>query len=73
MRKQSDKRNSPFEERKRFCPFSQPNSPRIDYKDIKILSRVTPEQRKKVTTELLQSIIQTEHPPKTKQPKVRTL
>ena len=41
--------------------------------DIKILSRVTPEQRKKVTTELLQSIIQTEHPPTVKQPKVRTL
>ena len=31
-----DKRNSPFEERKRFCPFSQKNSPKIDYKDIKL-------------------------------------
>ena len=42
-------------------------------RDIKILSRVKPEQRKKVTTELYQSIIQTEHPPTVKQPKVRTL
>jgi len=42
-------------------------------RDIKILSRVTPEQRQKVTKELHQDIIQNEHPPKTKQAKVRTL
>ena len=34
-----DRKNSPFEERKKFCPFSQQNSPRIDYKDTKLLSR----------------------------------
>ena len=37
--RRNDKKNSPFEERKKFCPFSQPHSPLIDYKDIKLLSR----------------------------------
>ena len=41
-----DKKNSPFEERKRFCPFSQKNSPKIDYKDIKLLSRYVSEKGK---------------------------
>ena len=38
--------NSPFENRKRFCPFSQPNSPIIDYKDTKLLSRYISEKGK---------------------------
>ena len=38
--------NSPFENKKRFCPFSQPNSPIIDYKDIKLLSRYISEKGK---------------------------
>ena len=46
MRKRDDKKNSPFEERKRFCPFSKPNSPRIDYKDVKMLSRFISEKGK---------------------------
>ena len=46
MRKRDDKKNSPFEERKRFCPFSKPNSPRIDYKDVKLLSRFISEKGK---------------------------
>ena len=46
MRKKDDKKNSPFEERKRFCPFSKPNSPRIDYKDVKMLSRFISEKGK---------------------------
>ena len=41
-----DRKNSPFEERKRFCPFSQKNSPAIDYKDIKMLSRYISEKGK---------------------------
>tara|TARA_Y100001970_G_scaffold250936_1_gene323217 strand:- start:845 stop:1120 length:276 start_codon:yes stop_codon:yes gene_type:complete len=41
-----DRKNSPFEERKRFCPFSQKNSPEIDYKDIKLLSRYVSEKGK---------------------------
>ena len=38
--------NSPFENRKRFCPFSQLNSPIIDYKDTKLLSRYISEKGK---------------------------
>ena len=35
-RNRDENKNSPFEERKKFCPFSQKNSPIIDYKDIKL-------------------------------------
>ncbi len=41
-----EKNNSPFESRKRFCPFSQKNSPVIDYKDTKMLSRYITEKGK---------------------------
>ena len=41
-----DRKNSPFEDRKRFCPFSQKNSPQIDYKDTKMLSRFISEKGK---------------------------
>tara|TARA_B100000674_G_C37225108_1_gene638751 strand:- start:3 stop:281 length:279 start_codon:yes stop_codon:yes gene_type:complete len=41
-----DNNNSPFENRKRFCPFSMPNSPVIDYKDTKLLSRYISEKGK---------------------------
>ena len=41
-----EKKNSPFEDRKKFCPFSQKNSPSIDYKDIKLLSRYVSEKGK---------------------------
>ena len=41
-----DNKNSPFEDRKKFCPFSQKNSPKIDYKDIKLLSRYISEKGK---------------------------
>ena len=37
---------TPFEDRKRFCPFSQPNSPKIDYKDIRLLNRYVSEKGK---------------------------
>ena len=46
MKKRDDKKNSPFEERKRFCPFSKINSPKIDYKDVKLLSRYISEKGK---------------------------
>ena len=45
-RSRDDRKNSPFEDRKRFCPISQKNSPRIDYKDIKLLSRYVSEKGK---------------------------
>ena len=38
-RNRDESKNSPFEDRKRFCPFSNKNSPVIDYKDIKLLSK----------------------------------
>ena len=41
-----DRKNYPFEDRKRFCPFSQKNSPNIDYKDIKMLNRYISEKGK---------------------------
>ncbi len=44
--------NSPFENKKRFCPFSQPNSPDIDYKDIKLLSRYISEKGKIVPSRI---------------------
>ena len=44
--------NSPFENKKRFCPFSQQNSPIIDYKDIKLLSRYISEKGKIVPSRI---------------------
>ena len=45
-KRRDDNKNSPFEDRKKFCPFSQKNSPAIDYKDIKMLSRYISEKGK---------------------------
>jgi small subunit ribosomal protein S18 len=45
-RSRDDNKNSPFEDRKKFCPFSQKNSPIIDYKDIKLLNRYISEKGK---------------------------
>ena len=44
--KKDEKSNSPFENRKKFCPFSQPSSPIIDYKDTRLLSRYITEKGK---------------------------
>ena len=44
--KREEKSNSPFENKRKFCPFSQPNSPKIDYKDIRLLSRYITEKGK---------------------------
>jgi len=41
-----ENKNTAFEERRRFCPFSQKNSPTIDYKDIKLLTRYISEKGK---------------------------
>ena len=45
-RNRDDSKNSPFEDRKKFCPFSNKNSPVIDYKDVKLLSRYISEKGK---------------------------
>ena len=44
--KKDDRSNSPFELRKKYCPFSQPDSPKIDYKDIRMLSSYLTEKGK---------------------------
>ena len=44
--KKDERSNSPFEQKKKFCPFSQPGSPEIDYKDIRLLSRYLTEKGK---------------------------
>ena len=46
MKSREDRKNSPFEDRKRFCPFSQKTSPIIDYKDVRLLSRYISEKGK---------------------------
>ena len=51
-RTRDDSKNSPFEDRKKFCPFSQKNSPLIDYKDIKLLSRYITEKGKIVPSRI---------------------
>ena len=44
--RRDEKSNSPFENKKKFCPFSQPGSPVIDYKNIRLLSRYITEKGK---------------------------
>ena len=44
--KREENSNSPFENKKRFCPFSNKNSPNIDYKDTKLLSKYISEKGK---------------------------
>ncbi len=44
--------NSPFENRKKFCPFSQKGSPDIDYKDIRLLNRYISEKGKIVPSRI---------------------
>ena len=46
--KREERKVSAFEERKKFCPFSQINSPVIDYKDIKLLTRYISEKGKMI-------------------------
>ena len=40
------KKSNLFESRKKTCPFSHKNSPKIDYKDIRLLSRYITEKGK---------------------------
>ena len=44
--RKEDKSNSPFENKRKFCPFTQPGSPLIDYKDTRLLSRYITEKGK---------------------------
>ena len=51
-RNRDENKNSPFEDRKKFCPFSQKNSPLIDYKDLRLLSRYISEKGKIVPSRI---------------------
>jgi len=42
----------PFFRRRKSCPFSGPNAPRIDYKDIKLLQRFVSERGKIVPSRI---------------------
>ena len=50
--KKDERSNSPFELKKKSCPFSQPGSPEIDYKDIRLLSRYLTEKGKIVPSRI---------------------
>lgn len=42
----------PFYRRKKSCPFSGPNAPKIDYKDVRLLSRYISERGKIVPSRI---------------------
>ncbi len=42
----------PFFRRQKTCPFSGPNAPKIDYKDIKLLQRFVSERGKIVPSRI---------------------
>ena len=42
----------PFFRRRKTCPFSSPNAPTIDYKDVKLLSRFVSERGKIVPSRI---------------------
>ena len=42
----------PFFRRQKSCPFSGPNAPKIDYKDVKLLSRFISERGKIVPSRI---------------------
>ena len=52
MRHKDERKNSPFEERVKYCPFSQKNSPKIDYKDLRLISRYISEKGKIVPSRI---------------------
>jgi small subunit ribosomal protein S18 len=42
----------PFHRRRKTCPFSGPNAPQIDYKDVKLLQRFISERGKIVPSRI---------------------
>lgn len=44
--------NKPFFRRRKTCPFSSDNSPKIDYKDVKLLQRYISERGKIVPSRI---------------------
>jgi len=45
-------RRRPFFRRRKSCPFSGPNAPKIDYKDVKLLQRFVSEKGKIVPSRI---------------------
>ena len=45
-------RRRPFFRRRKSCPFSGPNSPKIDYKDVRLLQRFISERGKIVPSRI---------------------
>ena len=42
----------PFQRRRKTCPFSGPNAPKIDYKDVRLLQRYISERGKIVPSRI---------------------
>jgi small subunit ribosomal protein S18 len=42
----------PFHRRRKTCPFSGPNAPKIDYKDVRLLQRYVSERGKIVPSRI---------------------
>jgi small subunit ribosomal protein S18 len=47
----------PFFRRRKSCPFTGPNAPKIDYKDIKLLQRYISERGKIVPSRIKQRVL----------------
>ncbi len=47
-----DGKRPSFFRRRKSCPFAGPNAPKIDYKDVKLLSRFTSERGKIVPSRI---------------------
>ena len=52
MRPQGGGGRRPFFRRRKSCPFSGPNAPKIDYKDAKLLQRYVSERGKIVPSRI---------------------
>ena len=46
------RRRRPFFRRRKSCPFSRPNGPKIDFKDVRTLQRFTSERGKIVPSRI---------------------
>ena len=48
----SSQSRRPFQRRRKTCPFSGPNAPKIDYKDVRLLQRYVSERGKIVPSRI---------------------
>jgi small subunit ribosomal protein S18 len=52
MQASSGQHRKVFQRRRKTCPFSSDNAPKIDYKDVKLLQRFTSERGKIVPSRI---------------------